>query len=52
LIFITKINEKTGGIAYGLMDKNEQAIVKVYFEKYLNINIDEVEQRLVLLPNE
>ncbi|ADG93807.1 hypothetical protein Arnit_2154 [Arcobacter nitrofigilis DSM 7299] len=52
LVFISKTNEKTGGIAYGLLNKKEQIKVKLYFEKYLNINIDELEQRLILLPNE
>ena len=52
LIFITKTNEKSGGIAYGLMDENEQNEVKLYFERYLNININKLEERLILLPSE
>lgn len=50
LMFINnKKNERLAGIGYGLMNKEEQFRVKLYFEKYLIINIDEVEQRLVFL---
>ncbi|AXH12591.1 hypothetical protein [Halarcobacter bivalviorum] len=52
LLFITNKNEKIGGVAYNLLNQKEQIKVKLYFEKYLNINIDELEQRLVLIPNE
>lgn len=52
LLFITNKNEKIGGVAYNLLNQKEQIKVKLYFEKYLNINIDDLEQRLVLIPNE
>ena len=49
LMFINNKNERLAGIGYGLMNKEEQFRVKLYFERYLIINIDEVEQRLVFL---
>ncbi|AXH15460.1 hypothetical protein CP985_06325 [Malaciobacter mytili LMG 24559] len=49
-VFINNKDEKFGGIAYGLLSLEEQSKVKEYIQKYLNINIDEIEQRLILLP--
>ncbi len=50
LVFINNKDEKFGGIVYDLLSLEEQNKVKEYIQKYLNINIDEIEQRLILLP--
>lgn len=52
LLFIIKNGTKIGAIPYGMLNETDKEKVKLYFEKYLNINIDEVEKRLILLPNE
>lgn len=49
-VFINNKDEKFGGIVYDLLSLEEQSKVKEYIQKYLNINIDEIEQRLILLP--
>ncbi|AXH15462.1 hypothetical protein CP985_15040 [Malaciobacter mytili LMG 24559] len=49
LMFTNNKNERFAGIGYRLMNEKEQRKVTLYFEKYLNINIDEIEQKLVFL---
>ncbi|ADG93802.1 hypothetical protein Arnit_2149 [Arcobacter nitrofigilis DSM 7299] len=49
LMFFNNKNERLSGIGYGLMNKEEEFKVKLYFEEYSNINIDEVKEKLVFL---
>ncbi|MFY9075876.1 hypothetical protein OZZ08_13030 [Malaciobacter mytili] len=51
LIFINNKDEKFGGIAYDLLSLEEQSKVKEYIQKYLNINIDEIEQKFFFFPD-
>jgi len=50
IIFITN-NGIFAGIAYRLLNSEEKSKVDLYFKKYLNINLDEVETRWIFIPD-
>ncbi|RZV19859.1 hypothetical protein [Aliarcobacter butzleri] len=50
LVFITE-KEIISGIGYELLNLEEKSKVDLYFKKYLNINLDEVETRWIFIPD-
>ncbi|MFW3440109.1 hypothetical protein ACN9J6_01070 [Aliarcobacter butzleri] len=51
LVFVINKNEKFGGIAYTVLNSEEKNKVDLYFKKYLNTNLDEVETRWIFIPD-
>ncbi|MDN5099580.1 hypothetical protein O8C83_01985 [Aliarcobacter butzleri] len=51
LVFVINKNEKFGGIAYTVLNSEEKSKVDLYFKKYLNTNLDEVETRWIFIPD-
>lgn len=50
LVFITE-KEIISGIGYELLNLEEKSKVDLYFKKYLNTNLDEVETRWIFIPD-
>ncbi|MEV9498020.1 hypothetical protein [Aliarcobacter butzleri] len=51
LVFVINKNEKFGGIAYTVLNSEEKSKLDLYFKKYLNTNLDEVETRWIFIPD-
>lgn len=50
-LFIMNNGDKLSSIAYNSLNETDRKKVKLYFEKYVNQNIDDLPRRLILIPN-
>lgn len=52
ILFIMENGERIGSITYALLNKKDKRKVDFYFRKYLDVNVDEIEKKTILLPSE